>query len=202
MYGSKSMGNAEASMAKGHLHLSFNSPVVLMFVALCFLATLLGQLSDGAITQAFFMTYRSSLLDPLMYVRLFTHVFGHVSWEHFVDNMTIVLLLGPLLEEKYGSRPLAEVMMASTLTTGLVNDIFFPHQALCGASGICFTFILLSSITQVRNGGIPLTFILVAVLFLGQQVVLGLTIQDNVSNLSHVIGGIVGAVAGFGFLRQ
>ena len=189
-------------MARGRLRLSFNSPVILIFLGRCAIATFWGQATDGVATKAFFMTYRTSLFDPLMYVRLFTHVLGHASWEHFTNNMTIILLLGPLLEEKYGSRPLAKVMVASALATGIVNDVFFPNQALCGASGICFTFILLSSITQLRGGDIPLTFILVAVFFLGQQVIQGFTTQDNISYLSHVIGGVIGAIAGFGVFRK
>ena len=52
-------------------------------------------------------------------------------------------------------------------------------------------------ITSFRNGEIPLTFILVAIVFLGQQVYEGVFLQDNISNLSHVIGGIIGAIVGY-----
>jgi GlpG protein len=69
--------------------------------------------------------------------------------------------------------------------------------ALCGASGVCFAFILLSSITSLREGEIPLTFILVAVLFLGGQVLDGLFARDNISQFGHIVGGIVGAGLGF-----
>ena len=41
------------------------------------------------------------------------------------------------------------------------------------------------------------TVILVAVIFIGQQVYEGLFVNDNVSNLSHIIGGIVGAAIGY-----
>ena len=60
-----------------------------------------------------------------------------------------------------------------------------------------FAFILLISFTNVRSGEIPVTVILVAVIFLGQQVYEGLFLRDNVSNLSHVLGGLVGALAGY-----
>ena len=71
------------------------------------------------------------------------------------------------------------------------------NVALCGASGVVFAFILLTSFTSFRNGEIPLTFILVAIVFLGQQVYEGVFLQDNISNLSHVIGGIIGAIVGY-----
>ena len=80
----------------------------------------------------------------------------------------------------------------------LVNALLFSNIALCGASGVCFSFILLSSFTSFTEGEIPLTFILVAVLFLGQQIINGIFVQDNISYLSHIIGGIVGAGVGFG----
>lgn len=33
-----------------------------------------------------FMTYHSSLMSPLTYLRLFTHVFGHDGWQHFIKR--------------------------------------------------------------------------------------------------------------------
>lgn len=180
------------------LRVTFNAPTILIFVAACTLATILGQLSAGRLTILLFATYRSSLLNPLTYLRLFTHVLGHYGWEHLFGNMINILLLGPLLEEKYGSRALVQIIAITALVTGIINAAFFPNQALCGASGVCFAMILLSSLTSFREGEIPLTFILVAVLFIGQEVVQGVFVSDDVSNLSHVIGGLTGATLGFG----
>ena len=187
--------------AQQRVRITFNAPVVLSFAALCCAATLIIQLSGGRALEALFATYHSSLFNPLTYLRFFTHVLGHVGWEHLIGNMTYILLLGPLLEEKYGSFTLAEVIGITALITGLINYVFFPHHALCGASGVCFAFILLSSLTSFREGEIPLTFILVAVLFLGQQAVQGAFVHDNISNLSHIIGGVIGAAVGFGLAR-
>ncbi len=179
------------------LHISLNAPTTLIFTALCVCATILGVVTNGAATHALFSTYRAPLFDPLMYVRLFTHAIGHGGWDHLVANMTYVLLLGPLLEEKYGSRTLAIVIFLTAGITGVLNNLFFPNAALCGASGVCFAFILLSSITSLREGEIPLTFILVAVLFLGQQVLDGIFAKDNISQFAHIVGGLVGAGVGF-----
>ena len=73
----------------------------------------------------------------------------------------------------------------------------FPDAALCGASGVVFAFILLSSFTSFKEGEVPLTFILVALLFVGQEIVQGLMVVDNVSNMAHIVGGMVGAALGF-----
>nr|MCR4673797.1 rhomboid family intramembrane serine protease [Lachnospiraceae bacterium] len=108
-----------------------------------------------------------------------------------------LLLLGPVIEEKHGSKILIHVIIITAVVTGLINIIFFPGVALCGASGVVFAFILITSFTGFRRGEIPLTFILVAVIFIGQQVLDGVLISDNISNLSHIVGGIIGAIIGY-----
>ena len=87
-------------------------------------------------------------------------------------------------------------------TTAVVNMVFFPNVALLGASGIVFAMILLSSITSTDGHTIPLTFILVAVLYIGQQVYEGIFVADNISQLGHIVGGLVGTALGFVMSRN
>ena len=129
--------------------------------------------------------------------RFITHVFGHAGWEHFIGNATYLLLLGPVLEEKYKSRTLIEIIIITALVTGIINYIFFPNIALCGASGIVFAFIILASFTGFKDGEIPLTFILVATIYIGQQIYDGITVNDNVSQMAHITGGLVGSITGY-----
>lgn len=184
------------------LKITFNAPVTLGFVLICFIATLLGSISGGKITQKVFMTYHSSLTNPMTYFRFITHIFGHSGWEHFIGNASYLLLLGPVLEEKYGSKECVEVIGMTAVVTGLMNYIFFWNTGLCGASGVVFTFIILASFTSFREGEIPLTFILAVVLFIGQQIYEGIMVRDNISNTAHITGGIVGAVIGYGSNRK
>ncbi|NLK37468.1 MAG: rhomboid family intramembrane serine protease [Epulopiscium sp.] len=179
------------------LQLTFNSPVILGFTIACFAVLLLDIVTGGFATNACFSVYRSSLLSPLTYVRFFGHVLGHAGWEHFIGNIMMILVVGPLLEEKYGSSNILFVILATALITGLINFIFFPHLQLLGASGVVFALILLSSITSFKEGKIPVTFLLVACIYIGQQVYDGIFIKDNVSNLTHIIGGAVGSSLGF-----
>lgn len=177
--------------------LSFNSPVIITFTFLCFAVLILDTLSASKTTVAFFSVYRSSLASPLTYVRLFTHVLGHANWNHLFGNITMLLVVGPLLEEKYGSSNILFVILATALVTGLVNFFFFPSVRLLGASGVIFAFILLSSITCAKAGKIPITFILVAVIYIGQQIYSAVFVVDNVSNLTHLIGGAMGSILGY-----
>lgn len=184
-------------MKNKRMRITFNAPAVLTLIFVCFIATLLGELTKGGSTKLLFMTYRSSLLNPLTYIRLGTHIFGHSGWAHFMGNATYLLLLGPMLEEKYNSRTLVEIIMITAFGTGLINFIFFPNVALCGASGVVFAFIVLASFTGFKDGEIPLTFILVATIYIGQQVYDGIMIRDNISNMAHIIGGFVGSGTGY-----
>ena len=177
--------------------LAFNSPAVLGFAGVCLLAMVLNLLTDGASNRALFSVYRAPLTNPLTWLRMVCHVFGHADWNHLLNNMMYVLLVGPMLEEKYGSVNLMLVMLATALLTGLANFIFFPGTMLLGASGIVFALILLSSITRTEGGAIPVTFILVAILYIGQQVWQAITVRDNVSYMAHIAGGAVGAALGF-----
>ena len=182
---------------KQKIVLTFNAPVTLGFIFTCLVVLVINQITFGQSNKLLFMTYHSSLTNPLTYVRFFTHVLGHQGWSHFFGNATYLLLLGPMLEEKYGSNRLIKVIAITAVITALVNYIFFPGVGLCGASGVVFAFILLTSFTGFRNGEIPITFILVVVVFLGQQVYEGVFLNDNVSNMAHIVGGVVGAVGGF-----
>ena len=75
------------------LKISYNAPVVLTFCLICLVSVILGQMTGGVSTRLFFMTYHSSLLDPLTYPRFFTHVIGHSGWQHFIGNASYLLLL-------------------------------------------------------------------------------------------------------------
>ena len=174
------------------LVIRFNAPATLTFALLALGALLLGQTLGSGVTMKYFCVYRSSLADPLTYLRFFTHVLGHADYSHYMGNMLLLLLVGPPLEEKYGWKKMAWFMV-----TGLVQFIFFPHTALLGASGIVFMMIVLSSFTESRGGGIPVTLILVVIFYLGGEIVDGLKGADSVSQLTHVVGGVLGMIFGF-----
>ena len=175
----------------------FNAPVILTFALLSLLALLLGNWTNGAATHQYFSVYRSSLSDPLTYVRFIGHVLGHADYEHYMGNMLLLLLVGPGLEEKYGSGTMVWMILVTALVTGLVQFIFFPGTALLGASGVVFMMIVLSSFTAMRRGEIPVTLILVVIFYLGGEIMDGLFKKDNISQITHIVGGLCGLIFGF-----
>lgn len=175
----------------------FNAPVILTFALLSLLALLLGNWTNGAATHQYFSVYRSSLSDPLTYVRFIGHVLGHADYEHYMGNMLLLLLVGPGLEERYGSGTMVWMILVTALVTGLVHFVFFPGSALLGASGVVFMMIVLSSFTAMRRGEIPVTLILVVIFYLGGEIMDGLFKKDNISQITHIVGGLCGLIFGF-----
>ncbi len=130
------------------------------------------------------------------YVGLVSHIFGHGNWDHLLSNFMMILLVGPILEERHGSRSLVAMIGITALITGLINVAFFS-QPLLGASGIVFMMILLASTVNFERGTIPLTFIAVTILFLGREAVAMFGEADGISHSAHLIGGAAGAAFGF-----
>lgn len=168
----------------------YNAPTILTFSLLCVLFCLINADNWCAVP--------GDLRSPMDYVRLFTHVLGHGGWPHLLGNLTFILLLGPILEDRYRSGYMTLMILATALVTGLAHTLLSPaSSSLLGASGVVFMLIILASIVNIRGGSIPLTFILIAIIFIGKEVTDALHKDDNVSQLAHIVGGGVGAVFGF-----
>ena len=172
--------------------ITYNSPVVLTFALISLGALLLGMVTGGSSTMLLFAVYPSSPTNPLTYIRLFGHVLGHSDFTHFFGTMTLFLVVGPPLEEKLGSRDLLFAIAVTAVVSGLVQIVFGGNTALLGASGVVFMMIILSSITGSKKGDIPLTLILVCIIYLGGEIWEGLTTSDTVSQLAHITGGLCG----------
>ena len=191
---------ARATMKKRIIKLQFNAPLILLFV-LASLATLVAQHFTGWTNYRFFSTYGFEPANFWWYVRLVGHVLGHTSWEHYMGNMVLLLVVGPPLEEKYGSWTLLWCILFTAVVSGLVHCFWDPNTALLGASGIVFMMIMLASLAGMRDGAIPITLILVAVIYLGGELVAALS-KDNISQLTHIIGGLCGTFLGFMLARR
>ena len=188
-----------------NMGLRYNSPVILTFTLICTAVLMIQQYLGIDIMKYFMVLPEFNPRSALSYLSLFTHVIGHGTpteaggwdgWGHLVGNFSFILLLGPILEEKYGSQKLLLMMIVTALVTGILQ-IFLFNTALLGASGIVFMFILLSSFTNTDRG-IPLTFVLVVILFLGKEIQQSFA-DDQISQFAHIIGGFWGQALDFFF---
>ena len=185
----------ERRSRKRNFAIDLNSPVILWLTIIA-LAVLIIDLITPLNMIMLFGARRTSFLDPMQYVRLFTHVLVHSNISHYVGNFMMILAIGPMVEEKYGSDRLVLAIVITAFITGLFKVLLFPGVVLVGASGIVFMLILMASFTNIRQGRLPITVLLVAVLYIGNEIIQGLFTVDNVSRISHIIGGLCGAVFG------
>ncbi len=174
------------------LRITYNAPVVLTFALAAVVAFIITEAVPA--TKEWFVSYPH--LDGIhSYIGLFSHILGHASWEHLISNFMLVLLIGPILEERHGSFGLLLMILGTALVTGLANLALGSNMVL-GASGVAFMMILLASMANVRGGEIPLSFIAVALIYMGGEVMRSFN-NDQVSHMAHLVGGSVGAAFGF-----
>ncbi len=180
------------------MRIKYNAPTTLTYAFFCTLVVSIDQFALHGFTRAFFTVPNAlafDLTNPLSYLRLFTHIAGHADWSHLMSNMAYILLLGPMLEETYGSLTMFLMIVVTGFVTGVLNACFFTHPLL-GASGVVFMMILLASFANSGKDEIPLTFILIMILYLGREI-LNAFRGDDISQFAHLAGGLCGSLFGF-----
>jgi len=187
------------------MRIKYNAPTVLSFALFSALVLLLSRTlfpnqSENWFAENWFMvpgreTFSAGSLRN--WLSIITHIAGHANWQHLINNFTLILLIGPMLEENYGSKQLFIMILITALVTGVLNILFF-RSSLMGASGVVFMMILLSSFTNFSHGEIPLTFILALILYMGVQTY-NASGAENISHFAHFVGGMCGSF--FGFFR-
>ena len=182
------------------MRIRYNAPAVLSYALLSVAVLVADQVAGGRVSLYFAAPPAFDSQSVLSYFRMISHIAGHQDWTHLVANFSLILLIGPILEEKYHSGPLLLMMLVTALVTGVIN-VLFLDSLLLGASGVVFMMILLSSFTNIASGEIPLTFILVVVVYLAREVI-GAFSEDSVAQFAHIAGGVCGSLFGFLFQRQ
>lgn len=190
--------NTKSTLAR----IDYNAPFTLTFCLACIAVFAVATLTGGAILKTVFsVDAGSGFQNAISYPRLFLHVFGHANLEHLTSNLVFLLLLGPRLEESYGWTRLLIVSIITAVLTGMIMMVFFNGHLL-GASGIVFAMIILSSFAKARSGSIPLTFILIALIFLGSELYHAFQGHTEIAHFAHIAGGIIGGISGFYMTRR
>lgn len=177
--------------------IQYNAVVILSYFFICLVILILDKLVQGRLVNNLFSTGRNdSLLNPLTYFKLISHSLGHSSWDHLYNNFLKILLIGPLIEEKYGSLNLLIMIILTSLIIGIINRIFSKNRIL-GASGIAYMLIVLCSFVNIESGKIPITVVLIILFFVVDEIInLLKRKKDGISHLGHVTGAICGIVLG------
>ena len=177
------------------MKIHYNSPVILTYALISVSVLVLSSVLGMGFKSLFILNGNFQFGSPVDYFRLFSNVAGHANWSHLLGNFSLILIVGPNLEEKYGGSKLLSMIGITAFVSAVLNIVLFKENVL-GASGIAFMLILLSSFSSFKKGAIPLTFVLVFGLYIGREIMNSFE-PDHVSQFSHIIGGICGAFFGF-----
>ena len=174
-------------------YFEYNAYVTLTFFILSFIVLILGWLTRGK-SNFLFSSERASLLKPTTWIRFFTNILGHRDWMHFSSNFLKILLLGPMIEEKYGSINLLIMILITAFVTAIINYIIGKYRIM-GASNIVFMLIALSAFVNMSDK-IPLTLVFI-ILFYFIDEVRQLFNKDGVAHYGHLTGAVCGVIFGF-----
>ena len=182
------------------INFDYNSPVIITYLIISVIAWLLNIITHGKSNKLLFTSYRSSIFNPLTYIRLFTHSIGHVDLSHLIHNFLFILLIGPMIEEKYGSINLLVMLLITSLVIGLFNTIF-SNYSITGASGNVYMLIVLSSFSNISEGKVPITLVLILIFYIISEFTSRIFEGNKKTyHTGHLLGALCGIGFGFYFL--
>lgn len=197
-----------ASKSRKKLKIKVNAPVTIAMTMLCLLFVVITQqvlkhFSINLVEKTFSAVGNAksavpfNFKNPVHYLRILLHVFGHSNWIHFSCNFSLILILGPILEERYGSPAIIIMSSVAIIVSGLLNACFFT-SAIMGADSIVFMMILLSSYAALTKGEIQIPVVMLFILFICMEFFMEISggIKD-IAKISQLAGGICGSMFGF-----
>lgn len=194
---------------KNSLKFIFDSPVVLVFSvvsAVIFISDLILKLNlsekifecPGAKSVPAF-----DFKSALSYVKLVIYPFGGENSTSFFLNIGFILLLGPVLEERYGSIMLALMIFITSLVGGVLTACVSTF-GIYGCGGIVFMMIILSVLSVFIKKQLPVSWIFIFTLYLAfslfsRKKISGFMpfMQNNVPVFIQLASGICGSLFGF-----
>ncbi len=157
---------------KLNLKFSYDAPVTLSFVIVCVFFFLLNTfvIKNGALgkilasptTQAGALPF--IVKQPLSYLRLLLYIFGSGEEVIYLTNLMIILMMGPAMEERYGSVIIGIMIFVSALFAGVLNACFCA-DSLVGAVPVVCMMIFLNAFMSFSKKTVPITFLAVIVFF-------------------------------------
>ena len=173
-----------------------DSPVTLCHFGAGFLVLLTKPIWATRISRHLFSTASrgeivSAVLHPTKWrtllvtmFRVFSSSLGHSSWRHFQGNMSLLLLMGPGIEHRFGSVDTTVMVLVANAADQLYNFVFSPNVIGTGASGVVFMFMVMSALIAAddHERRVPIVFFLVVATRIPAEVT---GLLDRKTNTSH-----------------
>lgn len=131
--------------------------------------------------------------------KFFTSIIGHSGPEHLFNNIFFIGLFGSILERLSSSRTLLATFLVSALFANLSAFVFFPETFIIGASGGGMGILAALAVYRPNKIGLalgvplPMWAALAVYVFIN---VAGLTAVNNTAYEAHLLGMLIGAMAG------
>lgn len=134
------------------------------------------------------------------YVRLFSYMFIHYNFMHIASNMFALLIIGHYVEKKLGQIKTLIIYAVSGILAGLLSLVMHSFSGnadyyTVGASGAIFALMGSSFILKFRYDGLGLKKLIYGFAYVAFYAYLSR--GDNVDNIAHLSGGIIGAAIAF-----
>jgi len=201
----KNGGSVGAYVSRNILQrLVVNAPVLLLYVLSCVLLHSIASFIYPDLSEIFGIEDKNTFAfgNPLAYSSLILHVFVHGDWTHLHGNMVHILLVGPAVEHEFGSLNYAIIIVLVAVSSAVAHMLIGKdHSYQLGASGVVFASILLSSLVSASHGTIPVSFVLVGLWWIGDEIFKFFFASDATSHHAHIVGGVVGTLAGY-YIQQ
>jgi hypothetical protein len=142
----------------------FNCPITLAFLVVVFIVHLAFQTNFSDLFHHLFSVSKPfDWANPSSYLSLLLCVFSDDGrWQNISNPLFLIVLIGPIVEERVGPIQLVVAGIATTFITSLLHAILFSN--LYGPTCIAYMLVFMASYVNVKQGHTPLSFILVLVL--------------------------------------
>jgi membrane associated rhomboid family serine protease len=149
-----------------------------------------------------------TLAQPSVLVTMFTHMFLHGGWMHFLSNMWVLYIFGDNIEDRMGSGRYLAFYLAGGLASGLMQALVDPSSTVpaIGASGAIAAvlgayFVLFPGarvVTLIPIFILPWFVEIPALFYLGfwfvSQIYSGISAVAGVAWWAHIGGFLFGAL--------
>jgi len=157
-------------------------PIVIINVIMFFLQILIGE----SFTNAFLLLSAEAFQRPWILV---TSMFLHGGVAHLIFNMYVLLMFGPIIEQRIGPKRFLFIYFTAGIMASIVSTFFYP--AALGASGAIFGILgclaILRPKMRVYVGYVPMPMIIAAVVWAAGDL-LGMFIPSGTANAAHLFG--------------
>lgn len=175
-------------------HLKNNSPVIVAYVLISLTAFWLKDTEFGRTLLPWLSLPREiKSAEATYYLNFVSYIFGYENWDYLLQNITFLLLLGPLVEKKYSSKLVFLMLIVTASITGTLQVLFYGSSYAgreIGGTCIVYMLIMVASATNIKSYEIPVTLVLLIGFLIG-----GLSITSrHYNSLPLVVGGICGFI--------